>query len=360
MSPNRLVLSRAALTAFVLLACLPAQDPALRGLDPVALCGGTETPGTAEWTAEHAGFTYHFASDANRARFVAEPERYGIQFGGACARMGPLSGIGSPQRFHVHGERIYLFASDGCREGFRKHPERFLDPAEPRPEVDAAAAAAAAALLQRTVVAHGGRDRLLALRGYEQQRSAPEGDTTKVERLRVQWPGRVRRDSDYHKGDEAWRYANVVTAEAAFFDENGKVRAMPAAARDEVLRELGREPILLLRALLDGDAVAVAAGRREVLGVEVDELAVWWHGRTTHLGIGADGRVATSRCRGRGPGLWFGAVELRYGEFVELSGVVVPTQRQGQFDGKESAGLRAAHVVAIDPEFAADVFAPRR
>jgi hypothetical protein len=42
----------------------------------------------------------------------AEPERFAVQMGGGCGRMGPLSGSCSPERFAVHDGRIDIFASD--------------------------------------------------------------------------------------------------------------------------------------------------------------------------------------------------------------------------------------------------------
>ena len=36
-------------------------------------------------TTEHGGAVYRFASEANRDRFVADPERYLPQYGGYCA-----------------------------------------------------------------------------------------------------------------------------------------------------------------------------------------------------------------------------------------------------------------------------------
>ncbi|MGB3965963.1 MAG: hypothetical protein WBO45_04475, partial [Planctomycetota bacterium] len=127
----------------------PAQLPALRGLDPVALSQGKEEAGKTDLTATAGEHRYQFASEANRAQFTADPARFAIQLGGACARMGPTSGQGDAQRWHMHKERIYIFASDQCREAFKKDGDRFLDLDEPRPTPDAAAAAAAATLLAR-------------------------------------------------------------------------------------------------------------------------------------------------------------------------------------------------------------------
>ena len=73
--------------------------PVLRGLDPVALCEGREVPGSDTITATHEGYLYRFADEQSRERFHADRERYAVQMGGACGRMGPLSGKGAVDRF---------------------------------------------------------------------------------------------------------------------------------------------------------------------------------------------------------------------------------------------------------------------
>lgn len=101
----------------LLLACwLQATAEPLIGsfpYDPVRLArDGVEEAGEAGLTTVHALWEYRFVSAETRAAFLAEPAKYEIQLGGACARMGALSGIGDPRLHAIHGGRIYLFASD--------------------------------------------------------------------------------------------------------------------------------------------------------------------------------------------------------------------------------------------------------
>ena len=105
------------------------SPPVLGGLDPVVLAGGEEAAGKADLWADHAGYRYRFVSTATRQRFLADPDRYGIQLGGACAFMagdGAPPGSGDPDRFLVHDGRIYIFATEGCRTGFRADPQRYI------------------------------------------------------------------------------------------------------------------------------------------------------------------------------------------------------------------------------------------
>lgn len=343
-------------TALSLWSPARAQQPALRGFDPVAICKGKEEAGKPEFAATRGAFTYHFATAENLATFRGEPERFEIQLGGACARMGPLSGGGDANRWHVHKERIYIFASDQCREGFKKRHDAFLDLTEPQPAADAAATAANE-LLARAAAGHGGKARLQAVRNYRHERAAKNGDVTEVFKLQALFPATVRIDTDYLQGEKAWRYARIVGPTPPFFLDMGKFREMHPDAHTEMVRDLGHEPLLALRAALDGACVLTAGGKRDANGVEVDEFGVWQHGRTTWFGIDRDGRIRTARFRGRGPGLWFGAVELRFADFQEAGGLQVPTAVTGTFEGKAEPTFTETRIaIAVDGELPPELF----
>jgi YHS domain-containing protein len=343
--------------AFLLLGSwLSAQQPALRGLDPVALCGGQELAGAADFTIERGGHRYQFANADNRALFEREPGRYEIQLGGACARMGPLSGAGDPQRFHVHRERIYIFASDQCRAGFIKRTDAFLATDEPVP-MDPASIAAGRQMVERAAAGHGGVDRLRAWRSYRHEHERKDGDITERWRTTLRLPAAARFEHDYTQGEKTWRYANVVDGETGWSLANDKSQPLGGDAVRELQRNLAAEPLVALRLVLDGAAVAVPAGEREVAGIAVVEFAVWCHGQVVTFGLGADGLVATSRCRGRGPGLWFGALERVFADHREHGGLLVPGAVRGFFDGKEDAKLHERREqIVVDAELSASLF----
>jgi YHS domain-containing protein len=84
---------------------------ALRGYDPVAYVE-TERPqvGDAEHAFTYLGSKFLFASAANRAKFVAAPEKYAPQYGGFCA-LGTANGYKvatEPDAFKVVGGKLYL------------------------------------------------------------------------------------------------------------------------------------------------------------------------------------------------------------------------------------------------------------
>lgn len=338
-----------------------AQAPALAGFDPVALCGGEKKPGKPEFHERRGGFLYRFADAGSLAAFRADPARFEIQLGGACARMGPLSGAGDPQRWLVHDGRIYVFASDQCRAGFERRAAAFLDPDVPRPSGAPWGQPDGAALLARAAAAHGGAERLRALRSYRHERRASKDGMTEHWRLQLRLPGGWRSDHDYLQGDKAWRYAQVVAGDDAFLVTDTatlqEAPEMSAAARREVMHAAWREPLWLLRASVEGPVTAARRGAATVGGMAVELVEVWHDGATTTWGVDADGRLRTASFRGRGPGLWFGAVELVFDDFQTAGGVLVPTTVHATFDGAAAPLLceRRQHV-EVDAELPEALF----
>lgn len=98
----------------------------LRGLDPVALIAGRETPGRPELQVVRGRFEYRFATAANRDAFATAPERYEVQRGGECTVMAGVPTDASI--FEVYEGKIYAFGTPLCRERFLASPQSFLDP----------------------------------------------------------------------------------------------------------------------------------------------------------------------------------------------------------------------------------------
>ncbi|MEM0912418.1 MAG: YHS domain-containing (seleno)protein [Pseudomonadota bacterium] len=59
---------------------------AIKGYDPVAYFTESKpVQGSATYTAQHKGATYHFASAENQSLFTGNPDKYAPQYGGYCA-----------------------------------------------------------------------------------------------------------------------------------------------------------------------------------------------------------------------------------------------------------------------------------
>lgn len=89
---RRTIISLFAVTLAALPAALRAQDVfaedgvAIRGYDPVAyFTEGRPLRGDPAFAADWQGVRWHFASAANRDRFLADPDPHAPQFGGYCA-----------------------------------------------------------------------------------------------------------------------------------------------------------------------------------------------------------------------------------------------------------------------------------
>lgn len=84
---------------------------AVHGYDVVAyFTEGEPTPGKDEFTAEHEGATYRFASAENRDAFQADPAKYAPQYGGYCA-FGTAQGRkfdGDPNAWKIVDGKLYL------------------------------------------------------------------------------------------------------------------------------------------------------------------------------------------------------------------------------------------------------------
>jgi hypothetical protein len=112
---------------------------AISGFDPVAyFTEQAARPGRAEIELRHAGATWRFRNEGNRAAFAAHPKVFAPRFGGydpmALAR--GSSTAGHPELWLVVEDRLYLFHSEAARSAFTDDPARALAGAERRwPEV---------------------------------------------------------------------------------------------------------------------------------------------------------------------------------------------------------------------------------
>ena len=128
MIPHRF---KSALLALFLALPLPAvaQDWALGGFDPVAYVVEEQAvPGRSDIVTNWRGREYHFASEANRALFEANPRAYTPGFDGLCvvALTEGRSEPGDPRQFVTIGQRVYFVGSEGRRAELLSHPRDTL------------------------------------------------------------------------------------------------------------------------------------------------------------------------------------------------------------------------------------------
>lgn len=123
-----LVLVVFALTATLAWGQQNAKEPRLilKGYDPVGyFTEGRPVQGNAKYQHVWDGGRYHFASAANRDKFVSDPDRYAPQFGGYCT--GSLSSNvrneAHPEGWIISEGRLYVFGQAKFRDIALKDPQ---------------------------------------------------------------------------------------------------------------------------------------------------------------------------------------------------------------------------------------------
>ncbi len=109
------------------------QDGAIRGYDPVAyFTDGQPVKGRPEISYDHFGATWHFASEDNRRRFAANPEKYAPQYGGYCAYAMSKGFVVSidPEAWSIRDDKLYLNYSPGVRRTWLKDPAGYIEKAD--------------------------------------------------------------------------------------------------------------------------------------------------------------------------------------------------------------------------------------
>lgn len=307
-------------------------------LDPVLLIErGEETPGREDLSVRHRQWEYRFASSASLARFREDPDRYAVAQGGACPRMGALSGLGRTELWSVRAGRIYLCASPGCKATFERAPERLLETDDPEVQDDEASRERGRELLDLAIRWAGGRDALSDMQGYTygERRPVESGGRTydyRSERV-VTMPASMRSTTAWD--EQSWTHA--INDDSGVFATDGQIeRMMDADQFAEARRRLANDlPYLLARAAT-GEVIGVALGKDERLGGE--RLALRLFGKTIEIVVDpADGRILAQRSRGwGGENALLGACEKRFTAFQRLGGVAFPTAWERSYEGERT------------------------
>jgi YHS domain-containing protein len=76
---------------------------------------------------EHLGVTWRFATEAHRAAFQKDPQRYMPQFGGWCSNginyAVPWGGGGGPNTWRIYRGKLYVFGGQKSRDHFEMDTE---------------------------------------------------------------------------------------------------------------------------------------------------------------------------------------------------------------------------------------------
>lgn len=115
---------------------------ALYGFDPVAyFTDQAPREGVATYELPWAGVTWRFVNEGNRDAFMQNPDVYEPRFGGydPMAVSEGLPATGHPSVWAIHHDRLYVFHSEANRARFMTDPDAAVRSADRRwPQVRAA------------------------------------------------------------------------------------------------------------------------------------------------------------------------------------------------------------------------------
>lgn len=325
--------------------------------DVVALHDGREVNGREEFAFDHGGYRYLFESRESLEEFRWNRSEYEVQLGGGCGRMGPLSGLGDPDRWVIHDGRLYIFASDGCRDGFLKDPSSVLETDDEAPTATPESRARGLALMRRAVEWAGGAEAIGGLGTVKIGRAGPEesgGRTYQVERWTTLGPrGEIRTDESW----DAKRWAML-----AGFGNGGAMS--PDSSRElhpQQVRALERvrnhELVTVLRAAAAEDCLVVSEHDETT---PIQRVAIYFDHTLCTLEVDEEtGEIRAIEFRGRGPSARLGTVRREFTSWREMGGVRIPTGWTAWFDGERAESLDRSmmEVEAVDAEGEA-IFAP--
>lgn len=308
-----------------------AASAALEGMDPVLLTEGKETPGQESLTLKHGRFTYQFTSEETRERFRKDPEKYGIQLDGACARMGPPTG-GSKDAYFVYENRIYVFGGNDCYKRFSASPEKYLESKQPKEPWNPTPSAVkqGQALLKKAIDAMGGTAKWEAVRSYLETRHRDTPRGTQVMTIAVRWPDSYRNETT--QGEMT--FGGLITPAGKYNVFRGEGVAVPESFGPAMLAEWRRDLLSLLLARNAKGFEVYYAGRAG----EADLLAVNNQGALSTLVLDpTTGQITAIKSRGRNAD-GFGEARIAYSDYRETGGLRLPFRAEGTFAGDPSPG----------------------
>lgn len=105
------------------------SSKAIKGYDSVAyFTENKAVKGNSEFSLEHMGATWLFASQENLTLFKADPEKYSPQYGGYCAyavSQGTTASI-KPELFTIHNGKLYLNFNEKINTQWSANKDDFI------------------------------------------------------------------------------------------------------------------------------------------------------------------------------------------------------------------------------------------
>lgn len=338
------------------------DGPVVFPLDPVALAEGREVPGNAEWTLVRDSYEYHFESEESRKKFEAQPGTFEIQLGGACARMGSLSGRGRPHLFARHNDRLYLFASESCRSNFLKAPEKLLLTDDEEPATTAVEISSGQMMVQLFLKSVGSVAVLESLESIQMMttKKVLSGGTEYVNRREVAF--RTSGDNRYDEWWNASRFGRLESNGTGWFIESDGARPMVKIQMRDHRNDLSEHYAGLLMDLLEPAESTVLRSLPSATenGRTWNQLELYSHGiRKLLTQDAASGRIHRLQFRGHGPTLAVVPITIEFDDFQTVSELTLPKVSLRLAEGQNrDKGIRSEWTYVVNPELPEDHFRP--
>ena len=322
-------------------AAQPAQtEEALDGVDTVILIQqGKEVFGKADLSVQRGRFKYLFSTAETKATFERSPDKYEIQLGGMCARMGPPTGA-NPSDYVVHEGKIYIFGSDECRKRFIASPAKFIPKPAPAMPSGTTALARGKEILDKAVAAMGGAAAVDTVTSYAETASQVqrrgETDVTITMRTILRFPGEARLERTMPTMQGASRtIATVLTPSAQWTDVQGNVYPMPGDARPTLEKNVWRHPLALMKVRREAAFNAAALTPATVDGTAVERVRVRYGVMDVTLATDAkSGRLHSLELVDRNRDGEIGTITLIYSDFRDAGSLKLPHSTRALFDGQ--------------------------
>lgn len=265
------------------------------------------------------GWRYLFSSEENRRAFLRNPEAYEVQMGGACARMGELSGLGDPGRHAAVGGRLYIFASDNCRETFLADPSTRVFQPDPSPRPTADQIKAGRALAGKVLAWAGGRQMVPGL--FPLQESWSEEVQARGTRYVHQVDRSYGRQGEFAMSD-LWNKTGshfVLADDDGEEKRDGKRFRVLARQQQEALQ---RESIWAVPAIYR----LLAEGKTPVWSDQASVLSLHLYGTTVSMRVDPrSGRPASLFGKGRSSTAALGQREVVFSGWVRVNRLMLPS-----------------------------------
>lgn len=317
---------------------LAAQQPSTNSVtvvdyDVVALIRDkTATKGVPPFSETRWGYRYYFASAENRSEFIANPDKYEVQLGGACGKMGELSGLGSPKINTVHEDRLYFFASEGCKKGFIADPSKRLERDIPVPRITETAAKLGEQNFARLVKWSGGEKAWNALPSHRQVFTEKLVLSSKPydHLLRLSYG----KPDQYHQSD-AWNgseYSHGIADGKGYF---AKGETFERPMHPQQVRAAERE-----RDLTYVNAIRAGLRGQVMVGTPQGDVTIYFNGVAVTFRTNVKtGAISAMSYIGRGSNADVGIVTKVLSKFTTFQKVKMPTSVDFIFNGESVKDL---------------------